>query len=244
VNDAQGRLAVADFPGRPLHLKGALVVFETPIPVPSNIIVFQYNPETMTRTISQPAGGPQTGGKGSANPCTTAGDTRNNLLLPTENYQVSVELDAADQLETSDSVTLSAGLHPALAALEMLMYPPPVEVALNKAMKLFGSAFTFAPQVPLVLFVWGLPRIVPVIINSLTITEQAYDQKLNPILARVDLDMRSMTETELKDSGPFFQSLGYINLVARDVMAHLQIGGSVFRSSVAAAKDIKGMLPF
>ncbi len=235
---------MADFPGRPLLLKGALVVFEAPIPVPTNIIIFQYNPETMTRKISQPAGGSQAGGGGSANPCTTAGDTRNNLLLPTESYQLSVELDAADQMEINDPVTNAVGLHPALAALEMLLYPPPVAVLINKALMAFGSAFVTPPQVPMVLFVWGIPRIVPVIINSVSITESAYDQLLNPIQAKVDLEMRSMTDIELQNAGVLFESLGYINLAARDVMAHLQIGGIVGKAAVSAAKNIKGMLPF
>jgi len=233
-----------DFPGRPLLLKGALVVFETPIPVPTNVIVFQYNPETMTRKISQPAGGAQAGGGGSANPCSTAGDTRNNLLLPTESYQLAVELDAADQMEINDPVTNLVGLHPALAALEMLMYPPPAEVLLNKTLVAFGSAFVNSPQVPMVLFVWGAPRVVPVIVNSVTITESAYDQLLNPIQAKVDLDMRSMTDIELQNAGVLFESLGYINLVARKVMAHLQIGGAVLRAEMNAAKNIKGFLPF
>src|SRR5215831_3613759 len=112
---------MSDFPGRPLLLKGALVIFEAPIPVPTNLIVFQYNPETMTRKISQPAGGAQAGGGGSANPCTTAGDTRNTMLFPTETFQLSVELDAADQMEVNDSTALAVGLHPALAALELLL---------------------------------------------------------------------------------------------------------------------------
>lgn len=233
-----------DFPGRPRLLKGALVVFEAPIPVPTNLVVFQYNPATMTRTISQPAGGAQAGGRGSADPCSTAGDTRFNVLLPTENYQLTVELDAADQLEIDDPVTNRVGLHPALAALEMLMYPPPAEVLIKKALTAFGSAFVSSPQVPLVLFVWGAPRVVPVIINSLTITESAYDQLLNPIQANVDLDMRSMTDLELQNAGGLFESLGYINLVAREVMAHLKIGGAVLRAERAAIKDIKGLLTF
>jgi hypothetical protein len=195
---------MADFTGRPLLLKGALVVFETPIPVPTNIIVFQYNPETMTRKIAQPAGGAQAGGGGSANPCSTAGDTRNNMLLPTETYQVSVELDAADQMEINDRVTNLVGLHPALAALELLMYPPPQDVLVAKALSLFGSAFVNSPQVPVVLFVWGAARVVPVMVNSVTVTESAYDQLLNPIQAKVDLDMRSMTEMELKNAGILF----------------------------------------
>lgn len=233
-----------DFPGRPILLKGALVVFEIPIPVPTNIIVFQYNPETMTRKISQPAGGSQAGGGGSANPCSTAGDTRNNLLLPTESYQLAVELDAADQMELNDQVTNAVGLHPALAALEMLMYPPPVEVLLNKALAEFGSAFVSSPQVPIVLFVWGAPRVVPVIVNSVTITESAYDQLLNPIQAKVDLEMRSMSDSELRNAGVLFESLGYINLLAREVMAHVQIGGAIAQARGKASKNIKGILPF
>ena len=35
----------SEFPGRPRLLKGALIVFDAPIPVPTNIIIFQYNPE-------------------------------------------------------------------------------------------------------------------------------------------------------------------------------------------------------
>lgn len=229
-----------DFPGRPLLLKGALVVFTSPIPVPSNIIIFQYNPETMTRKISQPAGGSQAGGGGSANPCSTAGDTRNNLLLPTENYQLAVELDAADQLEVKDPVTVKLGLHPALAALELLMYPPPIEIVLNKALALFGSAFVTSPQVPIVLFVWGAPRVVPVIVNSVTITESAFDQLLNPIQAKVDLDMRSMTETELQHAGILFEALSYINLVAKQVIAELFAG----KGGLNTISSIKKILPF
>jgi hypothetical protein len=233
-----------DFPGRPLLLKGALVVFETPNPVPSNIVVFQYNPETMTRKIAQPAGGSQAGGGGSANPCSTAGDTRNNLLLPTESYQLAVELDAADQMEANDTVTNAVGLHPALAALEMLMYPPPSQVLISKVLAAVGSAFVFSPQVPMVLFVWGAPRVVPVIVNSVTITESAYDQLLNPIQAKVDLDMRSMTDLELQNAGWLFEGLGYINLVAREIMAHYEGGRQVAKGVANAVKYIKGQMPF
>ena len=233
-----------DFPGRPFLLKGALVVFETPIPVPTNVIIFQYNPETMTRKISQPAGGAQAGGGGSANPCSTAGDTRNTLLLPVENYQLSVELDAADQMEVDDTITRGVGLHPALAALELLLYPPPQDVLVAKVLSLFGSAFVTSGKVPIVLFVWGAARVVPVIVNSITVTESAYDQLLNPIQAKVDLEMRSMTQIELGDAGVLFEGLALINLVAKEVMARLPIGGIVATAELNAAKKIAANLRF
>lgn len=233
-----------DFPGRPFLLKGALVVFEAPIPVPTNLIIFQYNPETMTRKISQPAGGPQPGGGGSANPCSTAGDTRNTLLLPVENYSVSMDLDAADQMEVDNPITRGVGLHPALAALELLLYPPPQDVLVAKALALFGSGFVTSGKVPMVLFVWGAARVVPVIVSSITVTESAYDQLLNPIQAKVDLEMRSMTQLELQAAGILFEGLSFINLVAKEVMARMQVAGLIGKPAIAAAKGIKGMLPF
>ena len=235
---------MSDFPGRPFLLKGALVVFGTPIPVPTNVIIFQYNPETMTRRISQPAGGAQAGGGGSANPCSTAGDSRNVLLLPVENYQLSVELDAADQMEVDDTVTRLVGLHPALAALELLLYPPKQDVLVAKALSLFGSAFVTSSNVPVVLFVWGAARVVPVLVNSITVTESAYDQLLNPIQAKVDLEMRSMTGIELRAAGVLFEGLEFINLVAKDVMARLQIGGAAATAELNAAKGVLANLRF
>jgi hypothetical protein len=161
------------------------------------------------------------------------------LLLPTENYQLAVELDAADQMEINDPVANVVGLHPALAALELLLYPRPQDVLVAKALALFGSAVVKSAKVPIVLFAWGLARVVPVIVNSVTVTEQVYDQLLNPIQAKVDLDMRSMTQCELQNAGVLFEGLALINLVAKEVMARLQIGGVV-----KAAKNIKGHLPF
>lgn len=235
---------MADFPGRPLLLKGALVVFETPVPVPTNLIIFQYNPDTMTRKITQPAGGAQAGGGGSANQCTTAGDTRYTLLLPEEDYQLSIDLDATDQMELDDSVTRVVGLHPALAALELMLYPRPQDILVNKVLARTGSAFIKPSQVPVVLFVWGAARVVPVIVRSITVTESAYDQLLNPIQAKVDLEMRSMTQSELKDAGILFEGLSFVNLVAKEVLGRLQVAGLIRPNAVNAVKAIKGSLPF
>jgi hypothetical protein len=227
----------SDFPGRPWLLKGALVVFGAPIPVPTNIIIFQYNPETMIRKIES-SNGKQTGG---GNSCLNSGDTRNVTQPPTESYSLTVELDAADQIEESDSVALAVGLHPALAALELLLYPSSTVMLLNEALALFGSSLITPPQTPLVLFVWGAARVVPVQITSVSISETAFDQLLNPIQAKVDLAMRSLTETELSDAGQPFSTLGIVNQVAKEVMARFQIGGIV---AGATSKVVRGLLPF
>ena len=50
---------------------------------------------------------------------------------------------------------------------------------------------------PLVLFVWSTSRIVPVRITDFSITEEAFDTKLNPIRAKVSIGMRVLSVSDL-----------------------------------------------
>jgi len=219
----------SEFPRSPRLLKGALVVFETAIPVPTNLIVFQYNPDTMTRSF-KPVGG--TGG----DPSQSAGDTQHVPLPPLESFQMKVELDAADQLESSNALARGVGLHPTLAALELLLYPPSTQLILNKALSLLGSSIISPADVPMVLLVWGAPRVVPVRVTSVGITEQAFDQILNPIRAEVTLGLRGLTQVELQQAGPPFDTLAIVNHIAKEVLARANIVNSV--------QQITTMLPF
>ena len=51
---------------------------------------------------------------------------------------------------------------------------------------------------PVVLFVWGAFRIVPVRVTGLTITEKLYDEMLNPVHAEAQLQLRVLTPAELQ----------------------------------------------
>lgn len=215
----------SDFPRSPKMLKGAMVVFETKAPIPTNLIVFQYNPESMSRTFQQLGGG------GEQNQ--SAGDSLPRVP-PVETFQVTVELDAADQLESKNPLAMATGLHPTLAALELLLYPPSTMLILNKAMSLFGSSLISPAQAPLVLFVWGPLRVMPVRVMTVTIAEQAFDQLLNPIQATVQVGLRSLTVPELAQAGVPFSTLGLVNHIAKEVLARsnifnsvAQIGGSI-----------------
>ncbi|MGH7647032.1 MAG: hypothetical protein ACREND_02865, partial [Gemmatimonadaceae bacterium] len=44
-------------------------------------------------------------------------------------------------------------------------------------------------QYPRLLFVWGVARVLPVLIESMTITEQQYDALLNPVEAEVSIGL-------------------------------------------------------
>jgi hypothetical protein len=218
----------SDFPRSPRLLKGALVVFETTVPVPTNLIVFQYNPETVGRSFRQQGADVGEAGK--------AGDTQHVLMPPLETFQMTVELDAADQLERSNALARAVGLHPTLAALELLLYPPSTQLILNKALSLLGSSIISPPELPLVLLVWGAPRVVPVRVTSITIAEQAFDQLLNPIQARVTLGLRALTPPELQQAGPPFDTLAIVNHIAKEVLARANV--------VNAVQQVTAMLPF
>lgn len=190
-------------------IKGALVAFTptflTPVP---NVTVFQYNPETMTHTWSQPDQGAQGGSQGieAGNPYSVPG-------MPGEEFSLTVVFDSNQDIE--DSVPVSAqlasvsGVYTRLAALEMLLYPTgggATSKLLGQASAALGlggsddSTIRNVPEstVPVALFIWGAFRIVPVRVTALTTTEKLYDTALNPTYAEVQLTLRVLTPMELE----------------------------------------------
>ena len=108
------------FPGSPKNTKGALIGLDAANPVAS-VILFQYNPLKMTRTIQ-----PQTsGGEGSIF------ETQRLEGAPVETIRLEVELDAADKLEQGEILQKFSVLYPQLSALEMLVYPKSALVIAN-----------------------------------------------------------------------------------------------------------------
>jgi hypothetical protein len=105
------------------------------------------------------------------------------------------------------------GLHPQLAALEMLLYPKSAVVIANTVMTAIGTIEIIAPEAPLTLFVWGIKRVVPVRLNNLSIAEQVHDGKLNPIHATADIDLRVLSYADLKLTNP-----GYYVFLAHQVL--------------------------
>ena len=218
---------MSGFPRSPRLLKGAFVIFETAAPLPTNLIAFQYNPDSVSRTFEA-----QTGDSG-GDPRRIAGDTQ-NALAPTERIRMSVELDAADQLERAAEVAVATGLHPTLSALELLLYPGSTQVLLGKVLAAVGSAYVAPARVPTVLLVWGPLRVIPVRVESIAITEDAFDQKLNPIRAKVDVDVRTLTAKELKAAGAVFEVLDIVNLISKEGLARLN-AGATFEQVIGSA---------
>jgi hypothetical protein len=190
---------LTEFPGRPVVLKGALLVYDdqTPKAQPSRQIVFQYNPETLRRSFAMRTPTRDAGQSGAA---------RESVLSvagpPIETITLTVELDAGDQLASPkhrDQVE-SSGLQGALAALELLLYPSTkrVKVIAERAAK--GAVDVHPPETPLALLAWSRWRVVPVQLVSLSITEELFDPMLNPIQAKVELGLKVLTYMEFTNA--------------------------------------------
>jgi hypothetical protein len=205
-----------DFPRSPSLLKGALVSYEEPfLGVVPSVIVFQYNPEELSRSLQTRAAPWE---------YRMSGEARDDAFLalgpPIESINLTVEIDATDQLEGQNPIVQLRGIQPQLSSLELLMYPRSTQVLLNLAAARAGTWTLQIENTPVVLLVWGAARVLPVRITSLNITEQAFDTMLNPILARVDLGLQVMTYLELRDDN-IGNGVYMSMMVQREVLARL-----------------------
>ena len=118
------------------------------------------------------------------------------------------------------------GIYPTLASLEMMLYPKSAVVIANEVLLNLGIIEVIPPEAPLTVLVWGLKRVVPVRLTDLSITEEAFDPKLNPIRARASLGLRVLTYQDLgllTPGGALFMA----HQMAKEVMATIGSAGAV-----------------
>jgi hypothetical protein len=205
-------------PISPRLIKGAIVGIDIFNPI-SSVILFQYNPETLTRTLQV-----QTTGGG--------GNPSEALRLrgaPQESITLDIEIDATDQLEKGENNATSMGIYPQLSALEMLIYPKSSLVIANTVLLAAGTIEVIPPMAPLTLFIWGPKRVLPVRLTNFSITEDAYDVNLNPIRAKVSLGLQVLNYNDLPLTHPGYH-LFLAHQVVKETMASI---GSV--NNLAAA---------
>jgi hypothetical protein len=247
-------------PGK--YFRGAFIEFTSAflVPIP-NVIVFQYNPETITHTWSPaaPLESPSASAEGQAegNPLAISGD-------PGEEFSFTLSMDANDTVAEgsppSSALASLSGIYPRLAALELLLFPSTsasgASISVSVSVGAAGASASAAlggtdsgfkrpvpvSVVPTVLFVWGPGRILPVRVTSLRITEKLYDGTLLvPTHAEADIGLRVLTQKEINalDDG----LVKRIVQTSYDYMTTLR-KGLALANLVNSADSIVGMLPF
>ncbi len=206
---------------------GALVEYGTDFlgPIP-NVVIFQFNPESIARTLVIPPRAVDA----------TQRETSQAGEPAYERFTVTATFSAADQRNSSNPIGIAFGVGPQLAALQAMVYPVAtpggiigaVVDAVGALLSPAGPAPTQPiprQQTPRILFIWGLTRIVPVIIESLTITEQIYDGMLNPLEAQVAIGLAVITPSDCSNDTIGQGALAYTKL-AQDTMASINLANS------------------
>jgi hypothetical protein len=217
---------VSAFPNSPRLLKAAIVGIDLFNPLAS-IIVLQYNPESLTRTIQPQTIGNEEGARTDVLRLTGA---------PIETIRLDAELDATDQLEQSDPIATTLGIYPQLSALEMLVYPKSIKVIIDTALMAVGTTEIVPPMAPFTVLIWGIKRVVPVRVADFSITEEAYDVNLNPIRAKVSLGFRVLSYNDFSVTHP-----GYYLFLAHQVVKETM--ALINTANEAAAIEIGVSIP-
>jgi hypothetical protein len=208
-------------------LRGALIEYASDFfgPLP-NLVIFQFNPDTLSRNISIPER--PTGA--------TSRETSQAGTIPVERITLTAHFSAADQLNTGNIIAQELGIGPQLAALEKMVYPSNlIGELLGEALDKIGDALGLEgdddiPKQPIprekyprILFIWGKTRVLPVLLESMSITEQQYDSSLNPIQAEVALGLAVASNPDDKVGKG---ALKYSNL-AKEAQAIVNLANTV-----------------
>ena len=233
---------MAEVTGSPLSpsvTKGALVQLaeDFGVIVP-NIIPFQYNPATVTRTLKpwDPSEVDQTN-RGAQAPNVQPYD-------PEETYEFTLELDATDDQAAGDPLAQTTGVASRIAAIQKLTEPSGGLFGdlIASANALTGNASAEAERasVPITLLVLGLGVILPVRITTISIEIKEFTPQLYPYMADVQLELKVLTPEVFKcKSGTAIDiaTAAYeVTRLQEDALAVLNIAN--------ALKSAKSLLPF
>jgi hypothetical protein len=185
-------------------LRGAFVEFG--ISLPPLIVVFQFNPLTITRTRTASVNQLDTPGKNRASnedfikqisAKKLIKNLRNGQLLTVgpQTLGFDIRLDATDKLNDGDTITEQFGIAPQLSTLELMMLPKSQSLLGGAVAALLGGStksFSFADDSknpPVTLFIWGRKKVMPVNIKNMSIKEEEFSVDLNPIRATVTVSL-------------------------------------------------------
>ena len=200
------------YPDTPTPIRSGVVIVDPQRGTPTNVIVLQFNPDSLERSIAPQAAGAD-----------GSGDRTEALRLKgpaVETWKFTAEIDSTDQLD----LAAPNGIHPQLAVLEMLVNPSSTRIRENEALAALGTLEITPIESPLTLFTWGNKRVLPVRLTELSITEEAFDVELNPIRASLGIGLRVLTTSDLP-SGHRGYDLYLAHLAQKERLAALAATG-------------------
>jgi hypothetical protein len=219
-------------------LKGALIEYGSDFlgPLP-NVVVFQFNPERVSRTLEIP----QRPAGAAARESSQAGE------IPVERLSLTAKFSASDLLASNDPLARASGVGTYLAALELMANPKAAAGGLLGAAidaiggLLGGGGGDGATQpipresYPKLIFLWGVTRVLPVMLTSMSINETHFDFLLNPVEAEVEIGMTVVKPDPCSD-----------DLIAKGASVYTATAKEVLAAAnlVNAAREVVDLITF
>ncbi|MDX8391059.1 MAG: hypothetical protein R8K53_00570 [Mariprofundaceae bacterium] len=188
----------------PHVIKGLLV--EYALAIPPLVLVFEFNPESISRTRSitiNTGNTPATrGGYDFALPTETPRVAQGVSVEP-EKFDLTILLDATDRMNEGDAIAPIFGIEPEIATLRNMVElktQGPLGVQSLSSLGQGGKrAFERDEHASVLLFVWGT-HVLPVFITSVKIDEEAHLPSLVPYRAKATLSMQV-----IEGNNPFYE---------------------------------------
>ncbi len=178
----------------PKILKGAFVSVDSQ--GTTKTLSFQFNPANLKRSLKPQIVGGEEGDRSMAVRYKGA---------PVQTIDASVEFDASNALDHAEQQAEENGVYAKLAALEVMLAPS-CAVVNQIHSQLAAGVMEVAPMAaPMIYFVWGKNRVLPVRFSNYAITEEQFDAGLNPIQVSVAVSMTVLSYSDLDSSNHAYQ---------------------------------------
>jgi hypothetical protein len=184
--------------------KGFLV--EYALALPPLVLVFDFNPQTVTRnrsvTLTLGSTPATRGGYDFALPTETSRVAQGVAVEP-ESFDLEILLDATDRMNDDEPVAREFGIQPELDTLRSMVEPKtqgPGGLQVLASLGLGGQrAFQRAECASVLLLVWGT-HVLPVFLKGIEVGESSHLPNLTPYRATVKLSLQV-----IEGNNPFYE---------------------------------------
>lgn len=206
-------------------LKGFLL--EYALSLPPLVLVFEFNPQTLSRTrsITLPSSSvPGVRGYDFTLPTETARIAQ-GVSVEAEEFSIEILLDATDRMNEGDAIATSLGVEPELDTLRCMVEPKSQGPGGLQTLASLGlgeaRAFQRDQHPSVLLLVWGT-HVLPVFLTSVQVNEVAHLPTLIPYRANATLSFRV-----IEGNNPFYLVEQVRQLVGAGLNLASTIVGSV-----------------
>jgi hypothetical protein len=181
------------------------VLFEYGLSIPPLALVFQFNPQEISRsrTVSVKTGNApgSRGGYDFLSPLETS-RVAQGVEMQAESFSIDILLDATDGMNSENAIATQFGVQPQIDTLRAMAEPKnqgPGGVKILSSLNLSGSrAFERQETASVLIFAWGM-QLLPVFLTGVSQKEALHLPNLMPYRATMSLTMQVIESTN-----PFF----------------------------------------